>query len=236
MKRMISHSFRTFFTLIELLIVIAIIAILASLLLPSLQKARDNASAASCMNNLKQVGLMMQGYVNDWQEYYPQAGGSVVWGAVDADARGTGWTCRLAQHSTGGSGDSLKKIFRCPREVKREYSYSFNCVEVYIRRGYSCWNASEFAKAKVSPSRIVLTEETATFNPQDKTQLFFTATDCDQDNYTQATTVVGLDRHGSASVLFVDGHAGLIRYFDSSEMSYFTTAMGGWSQDTLPTP
>ena len=59
---------RKFFTLIELLVVIAIIAILAALLLPALNAAKAKAHGASCANNLKQVGLAFQNYMNDYND------------------------------------------------------------------------------------------------------------------------------------------------------------------------
>ncbi len=75
-----SQQRRLGFTLIELLVVIAIIAILAAILFPVFARARENARRASCSSNLKQLGLGLLQYVQDYDEqmvnaYYPYAAG-----------------------------------------------------------------------------------------------------------------------------------------------------------------
>jgi len=96
---------RRAFTLIELLVVIAIIAILASILFPVFARARENARRASCQSNLKQIGLGMLQYTQDYDEHYPmyRPGASTA-------ARPYGWADALQPYLKS------TQIFQCPSD------------------------------------------------------------------------------------------------------------------------
>ncbi len=73
MKR--TTTSRTFrpegFALIEMLVVLGILALLMALLLPAVQSARESARRVMCINNLKQIGLGVQGYISDYSTFPP---------------------------------------------------------------------------------------------------------------------------------------------------------------------
>jgi prepilin-type N-terminal cleavage/methylation domain-containing protein/prepilin-type processing-associated H-X9-DG protein len=82
------HATRRAFTLIELLVVIAIISLLISLLLPAVQAAREAARRTHCKNNLKQIGLALQNYV-DVSHCLPPG---YIAGSSDINTTTPGWS------------------------------------------------------------------------------------------------------------------------------------------------
>ena len=121
------------FTLIELLVVIAIIAILAAILFPVFAQAREKARQISCLSNMKQIGLGLAMYTQDYDELLP---------------------CAFAQVASPDGGDAWiipydmqimpyiknENIFTCPSDGTKGWVTNFNWLKKYntqyIRRSY----------------------------------------------------------------------------------------------------
>jgi prepilin-type N-terminal cleavage/methylation domain-containing protein/prepilin-type processing-associated H-X9-DG protein len=89
------------FTLIELLVVIAIIAILAAILFPVFAKAREKARQISCASNLKQLGLAIAQYTQDYDEQMPGKG--VQWAAPWGGNTWMPWEVMVAPYVNNGA-------------------------------------------------------------------------------------------------------------------------------------
>ena len=143
-----SHRRRRAFTLVELLVVIGIIAVLISMLLPALNRAREQARAAKCLSNLRQLAMATMGYCNFNKGAFPGQGGRgnplghhwIAWGdlpASDNPLDPSHIDASALQPYLGSRGEVLQALMRCESDditARREldpnkqyrYSYSMN--------------------------------------------------------------------------------------------------------------
>ncbi len=109
------------FTLIELLVVIAIIAILAAILFPVFAKAREKARQASCTSNLKQAGLAVMQYIQDYDERFP-----MVRSYNSSNGHYYDWRMEIQPYMKN------TKVLACPSNNNSDTYYQGDCVDASV--------------------------------------------------------------------------------------------------------
>src|SRR5687767_9428699 len=208
-----SRPQRRAFTLIELLVVIAIIAILAGLLLPALSKAKARANTTACLSNMRQWGMGIRMYNDDFYEYFPYEGAN---GDISTGFNTSAWynlvppmvgmkSLMALYAETNPPVPGSKTLFTCPASTKRP------ATRPTVNNAFFMYGFNNRMDPN-GPEQFKVTEvqkpvETVTF------------TENSEDAFPSTSGRFTPARHGlSANLVFADGHASLTKSND-----YFRT-------------
>lgn len=204
-------NYKKGFTLIELLVVLVIIGVIASALMPAVQNARESGRRISCLNNLRQIGLAMQMYVEEHNFRFTPifTGGpiNIKW-----------WYTYLEPYI-----DDIN-IWRCPNYKYHNYisynyfSYGFNFIglNTVVMGSYQ---GSDISAIRRSAQCILIAEG-------------YIPTGNYSYCYIQKLGLPATRHSGGSNIVFVDGHVGW--YLRSSIPTGNDENSKNWWNYTIP--
>jgi len=183
------------FTLIELLVVIAIIAILAAILLPALNSARERGRSADCINNLKQAGISLALYRDDYRDRLPVVHVGTFAAPEELPGEPQWYTPLVKKYKY------KMEYLRCPSDngydrEKNIQSYMVNAMFTFGR---------PLGTLQSTSRRIVLSPRGYEENGKDPEEHQCYSGMSEPDDWKEH---IDRERHsGRANYLFADGHA-----------------------------
>ena len=198
------------FTLIELLVVIAIIAILAAILFPVFSQAREAARATACMTNMRQLGLAVNMYVQDFDErlFFRSASNPAQTRAnVATSGNALRWWNLIMPYVKNGN------VFRCNSDPSPTASPDVNGNATIIRSYIANTAAEDLVLAQISNvvDTIVVTEKWGILsNGTVNTSSWMGAFDGEMSpDPLRPGSMTGISNwhHGGTNCAFFDGHA-----------------------------
>jgi prepilin-type N-terminal cleavage/methylation domain-containing protein len=226
------------FTLMELLVVIGIIGLLAGLLMPALSGAKQKARQAKCLNHLRQLGLALSLYADDYEGQFPPRRRAP-----------TNWVAQLRSYYLD------KQVLKCPNDAWREErSYLINGWNDYFESALSRSDFERFRQWRwpngMKQSAIPNAAETIAFGEK-RTGSRHYHVDITQGTRRNATagndvTEVAQNRHktggdsndrsGGSNHAFADGSVRFLRYGQALAPVNMWAVMDEWRNAPPPLP
>ena len=149
---MVALKRRSGFTLVELLVVIGIVAVLIAILLPALNKARQQAYSIACRSNLRQIGIAVQLYVNQFSSAMPVQFSQISSGVFTTNMGYPPLEGATPAPPAGSFGEPYtvlsylsynylkdKRLFICPaQDISSSVNSAFNVNRNYFFEYFNC--------------------------------------------------------------------------------------------------